>query len=85
MHIITYKNEMSRNGNLKSKTAIRLKHVFNMAELVYVLGYCKRHICNTMLNHKVKYCGKVLKITCDTQTKWYFIFSDHGCSCFLIK
>ena len=37
------------------------------------------------IGYKVKYCGKVLKKTCDTQTKWYFIFSDHGCSCFLIK
>ena len=25
------------------------------------IGYCKRHIRNTMLRYKVKYCGKVLK------------------------
>ena len=56
-----------------------------MAELIYVFGYCKRHIRNTILLYKVKYCGKVLKKPCDTQIKWYFIFSDHGCSCFLIK
>ena len=58
MHIVTYKNGMSKN--IKSKTAIRLK-ILNMAELIYVFGYCKRHIRNTILLYKVKYCGKVLK------------------------
>ena len=82
MHIVTYKIGMSKN--LKSKTAIRLKHfVYDRTHICF--GYCKRHIRNTILLYKVKFCGKVLKKPCDTQIKWYFIFSDHGCSCFLIK
>ena len=58
---------------IKSKTAIRLKHSFIWQNWFMFLGYCKRHIRNTMLWYKVKYCGN----NHVTQTKWYFIYSGH--------
>ena len=71
--------------NLKSKTAIMLKH--------FVYG--RTHICVLAIVNVtyVAQCDiiksstvvKSLKKICDTQTKWYFIFSEHGYSYFLIK
>ena len=48
VHIIIYKNGMSRNGNIKSKMAIRLKYSFVWQNSDMFLGYCKRHIRNTI-------------------------------------
>ena len=52
MHIITYKNGMSRNGNNKSKVAIRLKCSFVWQNSYMFLGYCKHHIRNTFYDIK---------------------------------
>ena len=59
MHIITYKNGMSKNGNLKSKTGIRLQHSF-----ICQISYMFLAIVNVTYVtqcYKVKYCGKVLE------------------------
>ena len=89
MHIITYKNGVSKNDNLKSKTANRLNillygrtrtcflAIVNVTDVTRCYDIKKSSIMVKSRKKKKK--------TCETQTKWYFIFSDHGCLCFLIK
>ena len=43
MHIITYKNGISKNDNLKSKTGIRFEHSFIWQISYMFLSYCKCH------------------------------------------
>ena len=83
MHIITYINGISRNGNIQSKMAIRLNYFFVWQNSYMFLG--NLNVTYVTYFYDIKYCGKVLNKSCDTQTKWYFMFSIHGCPCFLRK
>ena len=86
MHIVTYKNGMSKN--LKCKTATGLKHfVYGIIHicLLAIVNVTYVSQCYDIRSSIVVKSSKKKKKTCDTQTKWYFIFFDHGCSCFPIK
>ena len=72
--------------NLKSKTVIRLKHFVHGRTHICLLAIVKvTYVAQCYDIKSSTFCGKVLKKKRDTQIKWYFIFSDHGCWCFLIK
>ena len=77
MHIITYKNGMSKN--LKSKPAIRLQHFVYGRTHICLLAIVNVTYVTQCYDIKSSTVVKSLKKACDTQTKWYFIFSDHGC------